>query len=255
MKPWQVFGLLCVAAFLCCSWQYAPPQPLRIFLIGDSTMANKPGSATENPERGWGQFLDEFFNSEVSIHNHAVNGRSSESFRTEGRWQVVLDSLREGDYIFIQFGHNDQKKKDPERYTNPWTGYRRNLQNYAEEAQAKGAFPIILSSIVRRKFNDEGTLTDTHGPYPFVAQMVAKDLGIPFIDHQLLSEDLVKSLGPEDSKKLYLWVEAGEYARFPDGKQDDTHLNPDGARAFAGLVASAIKAQQLPLATYLTPNH
>ena len=230
-------------------WQKTPE--ISIFLIGDSTMADKPGTPEENPERGWGQLLPVFFNEEVTIHNHAVNGRSSKSFIDEGRWETVLKDLKSGDYVFIQFGHNDQKYKDPSRYTNPWTSYRRNLEKYVNETRAKGAFPIILSSIVRRKFNEHGTLVDTHGTYPFVARTVAEERNVPFIDMQLLTEDYVNNIGIEKSKEIYLWVPPGEYEKMPGGKQDDTHLSLQGATAYARLVVEEIKRLKLPLVNFI----
>lgn len=232
------------------NWQSEPE--INIYLIGDSTMADKPGNPEENPERGWGQLLPIYFNKKVAIYNHAVNGRSSESFIGEGRWETVLKELKSGDYVFIQFGHNDQKIKDPKRFTNPYTGYRRNLEKYVNETRAKGAYPILLSSIVRRKFNEHGTLKDTNGAYPFMARTVAENMNVPFIDMQLMTEDYVKKLGPEKSKEIYLWVNKGEYEKFPDGKEDDTHLNIKGATEYAGMVAKKIKEMNLPLAKYLS---
>ena len=230
----------------------ATKPAIDIYLIGDSTMADKPGTPAENPERGWGQLLSTYFTDAVAVHNHAVNGRSSRSFIGEGRWQTVLDELKSGDYVFIQFGHNDQKFKDSTRYTNPWTGYRRNLERFVRESRAKGAYPIILSSIVRRKFNEFGTLVDTHGEYPFVARVVADQLDVPFIDMQLLTEDYVKALGPEPSKATYLWIEPGAYPTLPEGKQDDTHLSLQGATAYAGMVIQALQEQGSPLTAYIT---
>jgi lysophospholipase L1-like esterase len=214
-------------------------------------MADKPGTPEENPERGWGQLLPQFFNEKIAIKNHAVNGRSSKSFLDEGRWDAVLKELKSGDYVFIQFGHNDQKETDPVRYTNPWTGYRRNLEKYVNETRAKGAHPVILSSIVRRKFNEEGALIDAHGPYPFVARLVAEEMNVPFIDMQLLTEDYIIALGPEKSKEIYLWVEAGKYEKFPGGKVDNTHLTLKGATEYARLVAEEIRKMKLPLVEYL----
>lgn len=243
--------LLLAIALVVSAAGWEPAPELQVFLIGDSTMADKPGTPQENPERGWGQLLPTFFNEQVAVRNHAVNGRSSKSFLDEGRWEAVLRELRPGDYVFIQFGHNDQKVNDPKRYTNPWTGYRRNLERFIDETRARGAFPLVLSSIVRRKFNDEGTLLDTHGVYPFVARQVAAAKGVPFIDMQLLTEDLVVASGPEASKDIYLWVEPGQYPKAPEGKQDDTHLSLYGATTYAGLVAEALRALELPLARYL----
>lgn len=226
-------------------------HPQRVFLIGDSTMSDKPGTPAENPERGWGQLLPTFFTAEVEFYNHAVNGRSTKSFIGEGRWEEVLNELRSGDYAIIQFGHNDQKEKDPSRYTNPWSTYRRNLEKFVLETRAKGGYPILCSSIVRRKFNEHGTLVDTHGAYPFVARAVATDLDVPFVDMQLLTEDLVNETGVEATKDIYLWIAPGAYESLPEGKQDDTHLSLKGATTYAGLFVEAITAMELPLASFL----
>ena len=232
------------------AWQSEPET--RIFLIGDSTMADKPGTPEENPERGWGQLLSLFFTEKVAIHNHAVSGRSSKSFRTEGRWEAVLAELRPGDHVMIQFGHNDQKDQDASRYAHAWTSYRRNLERYVAETRAKGAFPILLSSIVRRNFNEQGVLIDTHGAYPFVARSVAREMGVHFIDLQLLTEDYIQALGPEKSKEIYLWVAPGQYEKWPEGRQDNTHLSLHGATEYARFVAEAIQTLNLPLARYVT---
>lgn len=241
-----------ILGILAFSFAERAAQPeIRIFMIGDSTMADKPGAPEANPERGWGQLLPSFFNSQVEVRNHAVNGRSTKNFIDEGRWEAVLASLHSGDYVFIQFGHNDSKENDPARYTNPYSGYRRNLEKFVREARAQGAFPVLLSSIVRRNFNEQGTLVDTHGAYPFVARVVAKEMNVPFIDHQQKTEDFINALGPEKSKEIYLWVEPGLYERFPDGEQDNTHLTLKGATEYARLAVEGIGELGLPLANYL----
>lgn len=229
--------------------QLAQPE-IRVFMIGDSTMADKPGAPEINPERGWGQLLPSFFNENAEVRNHAVNGRSTRSFIDEGRWEAVLAELRSGDYVFIQFGHNDMKEKDPARYTNPYSSYRRNLEKFVRETRARGAFPVLLSSIVRRNFNEQGTLVDTHGAYPFVTRAVATEMNVPFIDHQLKTEDFINALGPEKSKEIYLWVKPGQYERFPDGEQDNTHLTLKGATEYARLAMEGIEELGLPLANY-----
>lgn len=257
----RFFSMKTRAALACLFWillmllsaefSFGQQAAVHVFLIGDSTMSDKEGTPEENPERGWGQLLPSYFSSDVVVHNHAVNGRSTKSFLAEGRWDKVLSQLQSGDYVFIQFGHNDQKEKDPNRYTNPWTGYRRNLEKFVEETLAKGAYPIVLSSIVRRKFNEHGTLVDTHGAYPFVARQVAERLEVPFIDLQLITEDYIMQLGPEKSKDVYLWLSPNAYERFPKGKQDDTHLSLYGARTYAGMVAKELRRQAVPLAQLL----
>uniref|UniRef100_UPI004048D354 rhamnogalacturonan acetylesterase n=1 Tax=Mariniflexile sp. TaxID=1979402 RepID=UPI004048D354 len=162
-------------------------QQPTIYMIGDSTMANKKNPET-NPEHGWGQVLPQFFNAKAVIDNRAVNGRSSRSFITEMRWDSIVKTLKKDDYVFIQFGHNDQKINDPKRYTNPHTAYRNNLIRFILETRKKGAAPILFSSIVRRNFNDEGTLVDTHGEYPMEMRLVADEFNVPFIDLQYQTE-------------------------------------------------------------------
>ncbi len=227
----------------------AQPRPT-LFLIGDSTMADKP-DPERNPERGWGQLLPRFLDDRVTVRNFAVNGRSSKSFIDEGKWDAVLAQLRSGDYVLIQFGHNDYKPTDPKRHTNPYTAYRRNMERYVAEARAKGATPVILSSIVQRKFNASGVLEDTHGAYPFVAREVARETRTPFVDLQLLTEELVMRAGPDSAKALYLWVAPGASAMYPEGKQDDTHLSVAGATQIARLAAAGLKRSGLPLARHV----
>lgn len=213
-------------------------------------MSNKK-NPDRNPERGWGQMLQQYFNDDVLVSNHAVSGRSTRSFIDEGRWDKVVNLLQPGDYVFIQFGHNDQKEYDPKRYTNPYSGYRHNLEKFVNETKAKGAHPVLLSSIVRRNFNDEGTLVDTHGPYPFVTRTVAHEMEVPFIDLQLKTEKLVIELGFEKSMDIYLFLEPNEVEMYPDGKEDNTHLSIEGATKVAGLAVEGIKELNLPLVKYI----
>jgi lysophospholipase L1-like esterase len=223
-------------------------RPVHIFMAGDSTMADKDSKA--EPERGWGQALQSFFNDTVKVSNHAVNGRSSKSFMDEGRWQAVLDSLLTGDYVIIQFGHNDQKP-DPERHTDPFTTYKSNLEKFVKDTRAKGAFPILCTSIVRRKFDEKGILTDTHGEYPNAVRQAAKELKVPLLDLHLKTKNFVSALGPEKSKSLFLYAPPGAYPNRPGGVQDDTHLNPEGAAAIARMAVEEMKALKLPLAEYM----
>ncbi|NLP58708.1 rhamnogalacturonan acetylesterase [Lutibacter sp. B1] len=215
-------------------------QKTTVYTIGDSTMANKP-NPEENPERGWAQMLPQFFNDNIKIDNRAVNGRSTRSFINEKRWDSVYNKLKKGDYVFIQFGHNDQKEKDPKRYTNPHTAYRNNLIRFVKETRDKGAIPILFSSIVRRNFNEQGVLIDTHGEYPLETKLVAQELDVIFIDLQYLTEKLEESYGVEKSKELHLHFKPGENSYFPEGKIDDTHLSVKGAREIAKLVVQQIE--------------
>jgi len=204
-----------------------------IFSIGDSTMANK-GEGTE--EAGWCQLLNEHLTDAIIVDNHAQNGRSSKSFITEGRWKRVVDLLQKGDYVFIQFGHNDEKA-DTTRHTDANTTFKDNLRRFITEAEDKGAQPVLFNSMVRRKFDENGKLTNTHGEYIKAPFEVAEEMGTPYVDAEELSRKLVESLGPEDSKSLFMW--------FPPKKQDDTHLNHTGARKMSKLFLEAA-AQVVP---------
>lgn len=223
-------------------------KKINVFTIGDSTMANK--DAKVYPETGWGQVLYQFFDDQVVVHNHAVNGRSSKSFISEGRWQVVLDSLHAGDYVFIQFGHNDQKIKSPERYTEPFGSYTENLTKYITESRAKGAIPVLFTSIVRRKFNEKGKLEDTHGDYIVAVRKLAKKMNVPLVDLQKSTGKMVQALGNEKSKELFLWTEPNDL--FPEGRKDDTHLCVGGAQKIAGLAAQELKKLPIDLARHVT---
>lgn len=223
---------------------------VKIYLIGDSTMANK-SDPENNPEHGWGQVLQLYFTDGVNVENRAVNGRSTKSFRELKHWQPIMDSLKKGDYVFIQFGHNDSKIKDPDRFTNPHSTYRHNLINYVRETRDKGATPVLLTSIVRRKFNENGVLVDTHGAYPLETRLVAQEMDVPLIDLQYFTELLETSYGPENSKLLHLHFEAGDDPFYPEGKSDDTHLSELGAREIAKIVAREIKKSNLPLSRFV----
>ena len=235
-----------------------------IFMIGDSTMANKPLDG-DNPERGWGQMLPGFFTEDIRVDNHARNGRSSKSFIDEGLWEQVRTQIRKGDYVFIQFGHNDEKPK-PDRHTDPGTTFDANLRRFVEETRAKGGIPVLFNSIVRRNFFDnknavtdddlrrekvEGTslegdtLIDTHGAYLESPRRVAAELDVPFVDLNRLTHDLVQGMGREASKSLFCWVPANTYAACPKGRQDNTHLNVCGARRVARLAVGAL-AEAVP---------
>lgn len=223
---------------------FAPEKKITIFTIGDSTCANKP-LENQNLERGWGQALSSFFDERyVVVDNHAQNGRSSLSFLNEGRWKPILEKIQKGDYVFIQFGHNDEKP-DSARHTDPNTTFKEILKKYITETRAKGGIPVLLTSIVRRKFNEQGQLEETHGDYPKAVRELAAELQVVLIDHNLSSKTLVQSMGPDSSKSLFMWVEKGTNPAAPTGKQDDTHLRAAGARAMARLVANEL-SEKIP---------
>ncbi|MCX6238768.1 MAG: rhamnogalacturonan acetylesterase [Bacteroidia bacterium] len=225
----------------------ASAKLITVYTIGDSTMANK--KAEVYPETGWGQVFQSYFDTKVRVSNHAVNGRSSKSFIDEGRWKTVFDSLKRGDYVFIQFGHNDEKADKPAVYADASSTYRLNLEKYIVETRAKGATPILLTSIVRRKFDETGKLIDTHGKYPDAVRELASNLKVNIVDMELLTKTLVNSLGDEPSKKLYLWTAPDQ--KFPEGRKDDTHLCVEGAGTYAGLVATEVAKMKTPLARHV----
>jgi DNA sulfur modification protein DndE len=235
-------------AFLCLGFTF-PKTKVRIFMIGDSTMANK--QAYDFPETGWGQVFNEVFTDAVVIHNHALNGRSTKSFRTEGHWKKVIDQVQKGDYVFIQFGHNDQKVADTSKYAPSQTLYRTNLQLYIDETVAKGGIPVLFTPVVRRKFDDHGVFVDQHGDYPTVVKEVARKNGIGCIDLHGLSLKLLEKLGSEASKDLFMNFPGGVFPKFVENKEDNTHFSPFGARLMANLVAEDFVTQALPLRNWL----
>lgn len=218
-------------------------------MIGDSTMANKTAKAA--PETGWGQVFGEFFTDEVEIHNHAKNGRSTKSFHDEGLWKEVENQLQAGDYVFIQFGHNDQKIKDATRYAAPNTDYKANLKRYVSEALAKGAYPILLTPINRRKFDENGEFVDQHGAYPDAVRSLATEMQVPLIDMYAKSLAFLENLGVEKSKKLYMNLEPNAFPNYPKGLEDNTHFTPEGARVMAKLAAEGLVGIGSPLSGFL----
>ena len=236
---------------LACGFEtLAQNPPIVVYLAGDSTLAQK--TPDKRPETGWGEYLQSQFSSaKVRIENHAQNGRSTKSFIDEGRWQTIVDRLRKGDYVFIQFGHNDEKSEDPKRYAAARTDYRNNLIRFVTEVRGKNAFPVLLTPVVRRRFNEKGELIETHGEYPAVVREVAAEYKVPLIDMQRKSEELVRHLGVEDSKKLFLILKADEHPNYPNGNEDNTHFSPFGAEQMARLAAEGIRENRIELANYL----
>jgi len=220
-------------------------QKTTVYTIGDSTMANKK-DPDKNPEHGWAQVLQSFFKDNIVLENKAVNGRSTRSFIAEKRWDSIYKKLKKGDYVFIEFGHNDEKIEDPSRYTNPHTSYRYNLIKFVKETREKGATPILLTSIARRNFNDKGVLVPTHGDYPLETRLTAQEFKVPFIDLEYFTELLEQSYGPEESKQLHLHFKAGENAYYTKDKADDTHLSLKGATEIAQIVINQIKLLEDP---------
>lgn len=211
-------------------------------------MADKP--LEDNPERGWGQLLPEYFNDQIKIENHARNGRSTRSFIYEGRWDSVIHKLNKGDFVIIQFGHNDGVETKIGRHTTIQE-YRYNLNKFVTDTRNKGANPILCTPIMRRRFNDEGVFYDTHGEYPDVVRDLTEELQIPLVDMHKLSKELIIEHGEERSKDIFLHIEPGVYSSLPEGRTDNTHFSEYGARLMAKLAVQEIKNQNLGLSKYL----
>ena len=242
-----------LATFLLLLLVAAAPARQRptLFLIGDSTMADKP-DPDRNPERGWGQMLPRFLDGEVAVRNHAVNGRSSKSFIDEGKWDAVLAQLGPGDYVLIQFGHNDAVKEKVDRYTPP-ADYRANLVRFVSETRAKGATPVLLTPVVRRRFDESDALVDTHGEYPDIVRAVAAEDGVPLFDMHRESARVLRELGRDRSRRLFLHLAAGEHPNYPGGVTDDTHFSPYGARVMAELFLDGLGGLSGELARHMRP--
>ena len=224
---------------------------ITVFTIGDSTMADK-SLDNENQERGWGQMLPGFLTGKIRVDNRAKDGRSSKSFIDEGLWTDVLKKLKRGDYVFIQFGHNDEKTAAG-LHTVPGGTFDDNLRRFVRDARAKGAHPVLFNSIVRRNFPPSANvphqgsyefegrvLVDTHGAYLDAPRHVASELKVPFVDMNKLTHDLVTEMGVERSKTLYMWIPKGQYSFAPDGRIDNTHFNVYGATVMAGIAAREV---------------
>ena len=209
---------------------------IHVYLIGDSTMADRADPETIRSTDGASCF-PRFFDDSVRVHNHAVNGRSTKSFIDEGRGPPCSANSSRATTSSSNSATTTRSRRTRRDTPMPRGVYRRNLERFVSEARAKGAVPILFTPIVRRKFDAHGALEDTHGAYPVVVRAVAKDLRVPFIDLQALTDTLVRSAGPEDSKRLYVWLGPGASKFFPEGRQDDTHLSVAGATAVARLAA------------------
>ena len=231
-----VFALILLGSFI------MQPAKKNIWMIGDSTMA--PKGADKFPETGWGMAFSTKFNPEVTVHNKARNGRSTKSCINEGIWSEVYNGLKQGDYVFIQFGHNDEKIHKPNTGTTI-EEYKANLSFFVAQARAKGATPILLTPIARRAF-EEGVLVDTHGAYPDAVRRVADSLNVSLIDLTEQTTVFLSSLGEEKSKSLFLHLPEG-HRNYPKGVTDNTHLSEEGAEAIAALVVKDITRQGIPL--------
>ncbi len=236
--------LLLTLALLCSALATSAADAPRLYLAGDSTMANKP---LDLPERGWGQALGAFFKDPDAVQNHAMNGRSTLSFIAEGRWEKIVAALHPGDAVIIQFGHNDEKIEDPKRGTDPKTTFPQNLRRFVHDVRTKGASPILATPVCRRKFDATGKLVATHGAYPDAIRRVATEEKVPLLELETATAKWLQAEGDEATKKFFMWIEAGRFPKIPDGRKDDTHFVEAGATKVAALAVAQIREQKLPL--------
>ncbi len=255
-----------------------PDKTTTIFMIGDSTMANKGGIDKGNQERGWGMALQSCFDDNIVVDNHAVNGRSTLSFINEGRWDKVKEKMKPGDLVVIQFGHNDEKP-NADRHTDPGSTFDYNLAKFIRETRELGGVPVLMNCVVRRKWepttsaeaaealgkniddealrsttatatgsadSDSLVFIDTHGLYRVAPRDVAARMHCPYVDANKITEDLERGLGVEGSRKLHMNFLPGEEPSVPKGRQDNTHYNVHGAQVVARLLADAM-CKELPL--------
>ena len=223
-----------------------PKKKIKIYLIGDSTMC------TYGPERapltGWGMPFANFFDSTVAVDNRARGGRSTRTFINENRWQPIADSLQEGDYVMIQFGHNDEAKEEryKDRYT-PVPDYKTNLARFITETRAKKAIPVLITPVSRMRFNKEGKAEETHQEYSAAVWEVAKQYNAPVIDLDTKSRELIQQFGARNATLLFMQLDSMEHPNYPLGQKDNTHFNEYGARRIAELVLAEIKRLGLEL--------
>ncbi len=225
-----------------------------IHLCGDSTMAEKD-LTDGKPERGWGMMFQNFLDSGATVINYAQNGRSTKSFIDKGLWNKVYNAVRPGDYVFIEFGHNDAKEDDPERYAAPWGAYQDNLRRFIDETRQKGGTPVLLTPVARRWFKNGKLDRECHGDYPAAMKAVAEEKGVILLDITTPTLDWIEGLGDEASRPYFMHLAPGQYACAPQGKTDNTHTVAAGARKVAEIVCGKVREQLPEIAEHLRYFH
>jgi DNA sulfur modification protein DndE len=218
-----------------------------IWLIGDSTVASY--GKKYYPLTGWGQMLQNYCKPGVVVKNKAVGGRSTKSFIDEKRWDKILPELKKGDFLLIQFGHNDQKKSKPKVYAPANGAYKNNLKKFISEAREKGVTPILVTSVCRRVYHKKtGEFYNSLGQYPAAMKQVAEETKTPVIDLNSISFKKFKDAGKEGSKKIFNHLPPGKYKAFHKGKKDNSHFCESGAKIIAGWVVADAKKQNIAVA-------
>lgn len=216
-------------------------RKIRILIAGDSTAQTY--KEKDGLIKGWGQMLPLFLNDKVEVINHAMGGRSTKTFLNEGRWDKLMSQVRKGDYVFIQFGHNDASAK-PERYASS-ADYHDNLVKMIQDVRSKKGTPVLLTSIVMRTFVNGNLVDDRLKVYPVIMRQLAKEYGVKLIDVNQKTKDFVTVLGDKNSVPYYRHVEPGIDPAKPEGLTDDTHTMEKGATQVAYFIAEGIKELKL----------
>ncbi len=210
----------------------------KVFILGDSTAAIK--GPDERPETGWGEAFGNYLKPGYVLSNHAVNGRSTKDVIALGEFAAVLDDVTCDDIVLIQYGHNDEKLGDEKRGASAWHEFIANLLYMAGKLKEKGAKVIFITSIARRSFSC-GMLQDTHGDWPAAMKCAAERAGVPCIDMTIPTMLSIVKEGEEGSRKYFMNFGPGEYENYPEGREDNTHLSPEGAVWIARMIAERLK--------------
>lgn len=252
MNPLRRCGLWLAALLLSTHMAVASESPVvRLHLAGDSTMADK--HPKDFPETGWGTPFATFFGDALQVINYAQNGRSTRSFRDEGLWDQLLAAIQPGDWVIIQFGHNDEAKHKRERYSTPGQ-FEANLTQFVREVRERNATPVLATPVTRRKFSGD-RIVETHPLYSERVASVAKAQNILLLDLDTITRDWFSAQGDAASRLRFMHLAPGDHPNYPVGVSDNTHFNELGAREVAQLVLRVLRLQKHPLIQYLrTPD-
>jgi len=222
---------------------------ITVFLCGNSTVVDQDNE----PWGSWGQMIPAFFDDRVCFANYAESGESSNTFISAKRLKKALTFMKPGDYIFVEFGHNDEKQKGNDK--GAYKHFTQSLKQYIGEARKRGAHPVLLTPTQRRHFDENGKLKDTHGEFPQAVKDLAEKEGVPVIDLTQMTTYLYYALGVEGSKKALIHYPAGTFEGQAKDLADDTHFSPYGAYQIAKCVIERIIQNDIPLKNYLKGSH
>jgi len=240
----RLLAVTALAAVVVLPSQAAAAEPdadVTVFVAGDSTAATY--AEREAPRAGWGQALEEFLAKDVEVVNLAWSGASSKSFAEAGLLDQILEDIEPGDYLLVSFGHNDSKTDD--RGTDPYTTYQEYLDLYVDGARARGANPVLVTPVERRRFDAAGGVRTSHGLYPDAMRQLAEREDVPLVDLTHLSLQRWAELGPEGTMEEFLHLAPGEHPNYPAGVADNTHFQAHGAIELARLVVRDLKDQRV----------